>query len=374
MKIDIVEDPQSFAQIRQEWTDLCLRSSPHQYFQTFDWHWTWWTHVGSPKGDKLRIIIVRESGCVVSIWPLVIARQSSCRVLKWMADDVSDYCDVLIDRETEARECLKKAWDVLRSISGADVLKLDHVRADSPIRSLLEKEICETPSISVAPFIELERWKNWPTYYAAFKKNLQVKTHSRKLRRLKEKGPVSFTIVNNEKNLDNIVQLMIRQKIGRFEEKGQSGVWDKGSHVAFLLSAVKNAFADNTLHLSVLSVNDHAIAIHLGWRYNNCLYYYIPTFDLSFRQFSPGRILLENLLEWCFTNNVKMFDFMLGDETYKYNWTNSEMQSYSYASPITLWGRVYFKWVTGSLKLFLKSIFDRMPSVLRRRMGILLKK
>jgi CelD/BcsL family acetyltransferase involved in cellulose biosynthesis len=48
-------------------------------------------------------------------------------------------------------------------------------------------------------------------------------------------------------------------------------------------------------------------------------YSLMPAFDSDphWARFSPGRILLEDLIEWSIKNGFKAFDFGVGDEPYK---------------------------------------------------------
>jgi len=45
-------------------------------------------------------------------------------------------------------------------------------------------------------------------------------------------------------------------------------------------------------------------------------------------KYSAGRILLMRLLEWCFINNSKSFDFTIGGENYKKDWCDKETLFY----------------------------------------------
>ena len=62
-----------------------------------------------------------------------------------------------------------------------------------------------------------------------------------------------------------------------------------------------------------------------GFLYANTFYYYIPTvLPNSFNNYKPGKILIIQLIEWCIKNNIKKFDFGLGNEKYKKYFSNKE--------------------------------------------------
>ena len=47
----------------------------------------------------------------------------------------------------------------------------------------------------------------------------------------------------------------------------------------------------------------------------------MPTFATEWKSYSPGRLLLEYLIQWSIEQRLKVFDFTVGDEEYKKEWT-----------------------------------------------------
>jgi CelD/BcsL family acetyltransferase involved in cellulose biosynthesis len=58
----------------------------------------------------------------------------------------------------------------------------------------------------------------------------------------------------------------------------------------------------------------------------------MPTFDIHYAAYSPGRVLTYYLLEYCFTQGVEVFDFTIGAEAYKFEWTGDAAQLTSFVS------------------------------------------
>ena len=50
----------------------------------------------------------------------------------------------------------------------------------------------------------------------------------------------------------------------------------------------------------------------------------------KYNNFKPGKILTLQIIEWCFKNNIKCFDFGLGDEKYKENFSNYSIPIHRY--------------------------------------------
>ena len=86
---------------------------------------------------------------------------------------------------------------------------------------------------------------------------------------------------------------------------------------------------------------------------NNRCYYLFPTYDANYKQFSPGKILLNELVNDCKNNNLKYFDLTIGSEDYKKKWSNNMMNSCSTLKSINLNGYVYILFIR--VKMYIKS-------------------
>ena len=75
-----------------------------------------------------------------------------------------------------------------------------------------------------------------------------------------------------------------------------------------------------------LKINDKVVSRCFGIIFKEVFYYHIPTIYLSeFDRFKPGKILIIEIIKWCINNNIKRFDFGLGNEKYKKYFSNKEI-------------------------------------------------
>ena len=77
-----------------------------------------------------------------------------------------------------------------------------------------------------------------------------------------------------------------------------------------------------------LSLDNKIIAAHLGYIYNQTFMYLFPVYDKDFSNFSPGNILLLNLINSFFHKGGNEIDFTIGDETYKKRLSNKKEKIY----------------------------------------------
>ena len=80
------------------------------------------------------------------------------------------------------------------------------------------------------------------------------------------------------------------------------------------------------LVVSTLSAGEALLAVHIGAAADNRLYWWVPAYDILMARYSPGRLLLEYLLEESFARNQRRFEFLLGDEKYKWHYATHALE------------------------------------------------
>ena len=112
------------------------------------------------------------------------------------------------------------------------------------------------------------------------------------------------------------------------------------------------------IHCSVLLLEKKVIASHWGILSKNTFYYLMPAYERGeWSKYSPGKLLLENLMIWCCKNNIEIFDFTGGDEAYKKIWANDSFPLSEVLKSYTPKGNFYL-----SIYKF-KSILSRVPFI-----------
>jgi hypothetical protein len=74
------------------------------------------------------------------------------------------------------------------------------------------------------------------------------------------------------------------------------------------------------LVVSSLTAGDRLVATHLGVLWDRRFFSWIPAYDVEVSRLSPGRLLLEVMLEESQARGHAQFDFLLGGEAYKYHY------------------------------------------------------
>jgi CelD/BcsL family acetyltransferase involved in cellulose biosynthesis len=73
--------------------------------------------------------------------------------------------------------------------------------------------------------------------------------------------------------------------------------------------------------------------------HHDTFYYYQPSFDLNWSEYSPGNVLLAKVIGWCIDNGIPTLDFMMGDHGYKNAYANQKLELTDFLFPASLTGR-----------------------------------
>ncbi|MFH7320741.1 GNAT family N-acetyltransferase [Desulfurivibrio sp. D14AmB] len=143
----------------------------------------------------------------------------------------------------------------------------------------------------------------------------QLKETYRKISRLeREKG--AHTFVLNSKDPE-VFQAMIDWKRKQCQRTGAVDYFglDWTVELVKIIHQADSEYFGGVL--SAVYVGDKLAAVHFGMRSNNVLHSWFPGYDEAFQPYSPGLILLVELIRSCCTNHIQYIDLGRDMVTYK---------------------------------------------------------
>jgi CelD/BcsL family acetyltransferase involved in cellulose biosynthesis len=121
------------------------------------------------------------------------------------------------------------------------------------------------------------------------------------------------------------------------------GHWDPFSDAKrrdFLAGHFAQNVASSTWAAS-LDIDTVPLATAFGFRYGQTLLLYQMAVGTGpGAKYSPGTLLLMNLVEHCAQSGLSMLDLSLGDEAYKYEWCDEHVRLMTTTRPLSIRGRV----------------------------------
>ena len=163
------------------------------------------------------------------------------------------------------------------------------------------------------PTIELA--DTWDTYLAGINKKQRHEIR-RKIRRAEnaEEDSVAWNIADQHENLDLAISEFFHLMILDPEKK--KFLTDEMR--AQMQAIIHWAAEEDILQLSFLTINAENAAGYLCFDYADRIWVYNSGFSPNFQYYSPGWVLLSYLIQHAINGKKTYFDFMRGDESYKY--------------------------------------------------------
>nr|MCU0482394.1 GNAT family N-acetyltransferase [Anaerolineae bacterium] len=89
-------------------------------------------------------------------------------------------------------------------------------------------------------------------------------------------------------------------------------------HTAFFEAMIPRMLSAGVLHLAFLRVDGEAVASYLNFDYDKRIWVYNSGFSYKYEALSTGIVLLVYLIQDAIERGYTVFDFLRGNETYKY--------------------------------------------------------
>lgn len=330
--VEKIEDSSAFAVLRQEWNELLKSSASDCLFLTWEWLHTWWKHLAENR--RLHVVTVRRDNRLIAIAPLVLSTRRWKRLLPFPALEFmgtggigSDYLDVLV-RRSEERHALPALSGSLAD--SQHMLELSRVRRIAAQAGKLVGEIGQRGWVSnrvatdVCPYIDLSGY-DWPSYLAtlgsAHRYNLR-----RRLRALERGRELRLERVRSEAERISALRTLITLHNRRWGERGRAGAFCSPALLAFHDELSRLALELGWLRLYVLRLDGQPAAALYGFVYNDTFYFYQSGFDPAFRRHSVGLVAMGLAIKCAIEEGVKTYDFLRGDEAYKFLWTRARRE------------------------------------------------
>ena len=343
MHIELYTDANAFDALREEWDGLLARSFGDTLFYRPAWLKAWWQVFG--REGALRLIAVRDEGRrLVGVAPLFLGEvmaDGSERVPRLSYErpdpvppatahqvlllvggtEVSDYLDLIVDRGEGPRvyEAIFRALE--REVDGWEWLDLHCLPEGSPTPAALTGLAtaagwpAELVPEDVCPYVDLP--DSWDDYLAMLSRKQRHELR-RKMRRAERSARVEIVEASDLAMLDD--------HLATFIALHEASTADKADFMRdprmqeFFGRVARTTLENGWLDLSFLTLNGEWAASMFCFRYQGAVMVYNSGFDpRAYASLSPGLVLLGHRIKQAIETGWREFDFMQGDERYKYD-------------------------------------------------------
>jgi len=372
--------------IENEWRRF-ERAADATPFQTFEWLSAWQRHIGDRSGLMPAIVIGRYAdGATAFIAPLVVEPRRMVRRLCWLGQELCDYNAPLLARDFSQRVSAARflaLWSEIRMRLRAEhALRFDWIEFE---------KMPQTVGGQTNPFVALDVIANansahvaqlegdWETFYRA-KRSSATRRHDRaKRKRMAEHGEIAFRTVTKPDDLHETLGTLWEQKKRIFARKGISDIFARPGYREFFADFASNPNSRHLAHVSRVDVGSACAAANFALVFGDCYYHVLASYcDGRLTRHGPGMLHLRELLAHAIGLGMQRFDFTIGDEHYKLEWTDIRLPLYDYISAVTLrgWPASVGSIVRRHAKRFIKQtpLLWNLVSRLRAALGPLLNR
>lgn len=323
MELTLLRDFQD--DMKNEWNGLLSESITHVPFLRYEYLKTWWETCGGgewSKDSRPAIVTAHQDGRLAGIAPLFETQWEGKPTLLLLGSiEISDYLD-LIARPADLKPFTGALLDFLTA-SGSGLpawerLDLYNVLEDSPsIAALREAAQARGMAYQQEPFrpaLSIHLPGDWETYLAGIDKKQRHEIRRKMRRAYAGALPVRWYTASDPRTIDAEIESFIHlMELDDEKARFLTPPMRQNFH-----HTIRCAFDEGCLMLAFLEVGGQKAAAYLSFDYLDQLWVYNSGMDSSFNEYSPGWVLLGELLQWANENGRKSFDFMRGDEDYKF--------------------------------------------------------
>jgi len=280
-----------FQHLADEWNQLLWRSSANSIFLTWEWLATWWQHFQADQ--QLWIVTARhpQTDALLGIVPLLIHQQKikgllPFRECRFLEDDhtAPDHLDFIIDKEYEDAILPPLLDFILARNNLWDTLRLSAFSSSSTALSILQAQLNPAEFIQneeICPLLDLP--DSWEELHKSLPRNHRI---------------------------HNLIH----------SNNSAGTAFSSPAQQAFHLEIAERFLAKGWLRFYQLQVCGEPIAALYCFSYNNVVSFYQSGYDPAWGKYSPGTQCMAHAIQRAIHEGAREFDFLRGNEAYKYRW------------------------------------------------------
>ncbi|MFJ7649141.1 GNAT family N-acetyltransferase [Lysinibacillus sp. NPDC097279] len=300
---------------KDTWSEILEREKNDNPFIEYEWISTWWMIVGHD--EHVEIYIVEHNGEAIAFFPFVhTSRFGGIHQFSFLGQGLASYMEVVAEKRWKEqavhyllKELISKFTRVLFVLHG-----LLESKDTSPIleKYTLAHQLPYSVFRVVTPYIDFKSIE-LPDFLKKHKR--RFKSINRREKRLKELGTITYQKAHAG-NLDNMFQLFER----RWQKKMDTSGFTAQRTKAFFEQLAKQQNGALSLKVHSLQFENTWIGFTLDICCRGRNFCHAMGHEPDFNMFGPGRLIeKENMLK-AHSMNVRLYDFGIGYEPYKFDW------------------------------------------------------
>jgi CelD/BcsL family acetyltransferase involved in cellulose biosynthesis len=330
MHVQVLTSASAFRDLQDEWLQLLTQMPFQSVFFTPQWQATWWRHFGGER--QLHLLAVRAAtGELQGLAPLMLANETAAAPrLQCIGDlELCDYLDLLI-APAHQHEVGQALVQYLVSQMGEDVeLCLPNLSRRSATPAVLRDGLMahglsvEVEQIETCPTIALPA--DWETYLTMLRGKDRHEMR-RKMRRAAAAATLEYTVADDATSLEAELETFFT--LHRLSREHAKRHFMSAEKAAFFRDLAYQLWHQGWLELACLHADGVPVASLCCFTYGTTYAAYNASYHPDYSHLSAGIVLFADRIRSAIARHFTCFDFLRGDEPYKYRFGATDRPLY----------------------------------------------
>jgi CelD/BcsL family acetyltransferase involved in cellulose biosynthesis len=329
INIEVEEGSDALTRLRVEWQAMFYASGAPP-FLSWEWLSTWRKWFGQEKHPFL--LCARECGNLIALLPLCAEKRQSSRFspglkrMSFMGESygASDYLDILALPGFKQKSA-DIFIDYLSPPRSFDLLELEGMAADSCTLQSLTRRFANDGRFRyriipqyICPRMSLDaRWED------LLERSRRSDYFKRCIRRLNKIASFEFRVISDVNEIPAAFERLLALHVGRWVNRGGSSAVRTAEQKGFTFEVAAELARAGMTRFEEIWLEGECRASLLGFESGDCYYFFLSGFDQAWSKYSLGFTLLWLSIREASWRGLKMYDFLRGDENYKFDWADS---------------------------------------------------
>lgn len=318
----------AFLELYKDWTNL-FKEINCVPFLSYEWISAWFEKLAENR--QIYLLKAFRYGKLIGILPLCLQTKKvfglKFQQLGFLGEEIggADYLD-LIAKEEDKAEIWVGIFEFLKNERSFDSINLENVGQKSETISILEN-LCrlnksfrfKVVTSSVCPQIDLKL--GWESVLSQSKRKDNFK---RRLKKLEKVEGFEFRSITDKSEISAAFERFAFLHEKRWEKDGGSEATGLPQLMEFHRAVVEDLAKKQLIRFDEIWTEGECRASVYGLDNGKTFYYYNAGYDLDWANMSVGMVLIGLSIRAAISRGNTTYDFLRGEETYKFDWSNSQ--------------------------------------------------
>jgi CelD/BcsL family acetyltransferase involved in cellulose biosynthesis len=284
-----------------------------------------WIEVYAPTSKLFCILFFDENDELVGFVPAMLVRKCQLKIMKFIGSPLNDFNEIIVEPRLQ-EAVFKLLFDTLLVHAGEWDLFDCELLSESQMQLLTQCEAClakfcyrqlhpiESPVIDLPSTIQEYYGRMSSAWRHRFKGSMN---------KICKNGEFKFSIFVDYEDIRQYLNQFDRYRLDcwrkRNQDKDLTELSQGETFLQFMDRVAEETARSHSIAFPCLTCNGRVAAMGIYFLSSDGILNYMKSWNIEYLNFSPGKVLELNMIEYAINYGVKKFDFGRGNESYKYD-------------------------------------------------------